>query len=85
MKDMFFKGKKKAERAAIATADERAITRILFKCDYKLERVVKYILAAEFDKKTCEYCVAKTIAECDKLGTCAPAVAAYLRERDGHA
>lgn len=82
---MFFKGKKKAERAAIATADERAIRRIWQKCGGKLERVVMYIQTVNADERLCRYCSAKTVADCCNLANCAPAIAAYLRERDGHA
>lgn len=82
---MFFKGKKKTERAAIATADERALTRIILKCDGKLEAIVAYILAAVDEQETCKFCEARSAGDCESVGTCAPAVAAYLRERDGHA
>ena len=81
---MFFKGKKKEKRTAIATADERALARIILKCGGRLDAVVEYILAASADEKVCNYCAATTVEECCNRDSCARAVAACLREREGH-
>lgn len=62
-----------------------ALTSIITKCGGKLEKVVKYILAAVDEQETCKFCEARSAGDCESVGTCAPAVAAYLRERDGHA
>jgi len=62
-----------------------ALTAIVTKCGGKLDAVVEYILAASADEKVCKYCAATTVEECCNRNSCARAVAACLRERDGHA
>ncbi|MBE6760383.1 MAG: hypothetical protein E7554_09945 [Ruminococcaceae bacterium] len=62
-----------------------ALTAIVTKCGGKLDTVVAYILAAVDEQETCKFCEARSAGDCESVGTCAPAVAAYLRERDGHA
>lgn len=80
---MFFKPKKKP--TSNQTTDERALARILLKCNCNLERVVEYILAAVDDPAVCKYCAGTAEGKCDSgLTACAAAATAYLKERDGH-
>lgn len=80
---MFFKPKKNP--TPTQTVDERALARILLKCNCKLDRVVEYILAAVDDPAVCKYCAGKADCECDSgLTACTAAATAYLKERDGH-
>lgn len=86
-KNLFQKKKcqKEIEPPAPSTPDERALTCILLKCDCKLERLVEYILAATQEEVVCEHCAHRAAESCTGLIDCAAAVAAYMRERDGHA
>ena len=68
--------------------DDRTLSKILLKCDYKVHKLTAYILTAMDDPTVCNYC---TERGCGRLGgtagleNCAPALAAYLKERDGNA
>lgn len=77
------KHRKHTQNPPLTPAD-RALNRILLKCDYRLDRVVEYILAATQEDVVCNYCVHKADGDCGGLTGCAAAVTAYLKERDGH-
>lgn len=74
----------KTPQAPILTPAARALNRILLKCDYRLDRVVEYILAATQDDAVCNHCAHKTDMSCKGLTSCAAAATEYLKERDGN-
>lgn len=75
----------KTPQTPILTPTTRALNRILLKCDYRLDRVVEYILAATQEDVVCNYCAHKADGDCGGLTGCAAAVTKYLEERDGNA
>lgn len=81
---MIFKRTHRKYTPTLTPAD-RALNRILLKCDYRLDRVVEYILAATQEDAVCDYCAHKADMSCNDLTSCAAAVTKYLEERDGNA
>lgn len=72
----------------LANLNDRVLSKILIRCDYKIERLARYMLETMDNPNVCNYCKDKKCGRLDGiagLANCTAALTEYIKESEDNA